>query len=193
MGDPTLCPDHIDLLAASGHEADVLRLIGNWLSRPGERLLDLRGVRGGSMLAEVLPGRVRREPIASAPYVPAARQRRGIPGHADLPFQAEDSYFRDPPRGRRGESPDDPGPSSSLGPRGPARPAPSTVEGSFSVSVLLRSLRRRVRGRYRVRRGGRPPARDRRPRRRHCARVRGCGTRPARIRAPGSLDHNGRT
>jgi CelD/BcsL family acetyltransferase involved in cellulose biosynthesis len=68
MGDSALCSDHIDLLAASGHEAAVSRLIGDWLGRPGDRLLDLRGVRDGSMLAEVLPGRVRREPMAAAPY-----------------------------------------------------------------------------------------------------------------------------
>ena len=68
MGDAALCSDHIDLLAASGHEAAVSRLIGDWLGRPGDRLLDLRGVRAGSMLAEVLPGRVRREPMAAAPY-----------------------------------------------------------------------------------------------------------------------------
>ena len=68
MGDSALCSDHIDLLAASGHEAAVSRLIGDWLGRPGDRLLDLRGVRAGSMLAEVLPGRVRREPMAAAPY-----------------------------------------------------------------------------------------------------------------------------
>lgn len=68
MGDSALCSDHIDLLAAAGHEAAVSRLIGDWLGRPGDRLLDLRGVRAGSMLAEVLPGRVRREAMAAAPY-----------------------------------------------------------------------------------------------------------------------------
>ena len=68
MGDASLCSDHIDLLAASGHEAAVGRLVGDWLGHPSGRFLDLRGVRAGSMLAEVLPGRVRREPLAAAPY-----------------------------------------------------------------------------------------------------------------------------
>ena len=35
------------------------------------------------------PGADRLRPVRTA-----ARQRRGVPGHADLPFQAEDSHFR---------------------------------------------------------------------------------------------------
>ena len=70
MGDGSLCPDHLDLLAAPGHEATVVSLIRNWLSRPGGRLLDLRGIRAGSQLIEALPGRVRRMPMAAAPFTP---------------------------------------------------------------------------------------------------------------------------
>lgn len=70
MGDGSLCPDHVDLLAASGHEATVITLIGNWLHRPGGRLLRLRGIRSGSRLIEALPGRVHRQPMAAAPYAP---------------------------------------------------------------------------------------------------------------------------
>lgn len=70
MGDGSLCPDHLDLLAAPGHEATVVRLIRDWLCRPGERLLDLRGIRAGSRLIEALPGRVRRQPMAVAPFAP---------------------------------------------------------------------------------------------------------------------------
>jgi CelD/BcsL family acetyltransferase involved in cellulose biosynthesis len=62
--------DHLDLLAAPGHEAEVIRLLGAWLGRPGARLLDLRGIRAGSQLIEALPGRVRREPMAVAPFTP---------------------------------------------------------------------------------------------------------------------------
>ena len=69
MGEP-LCPDHLDLLAAPGHEATVVRLLRDWLCRPGERLLDLSGIRAGSWLAEALPGRVRRQPMAVAPFTP---------------------------------------------------------------------------------------------------------------------------
>ncbi len=70
MGDGTLCPDHLDLLAAPGHEAVVVSLLRNWLCRPGGRLFDLRGVRAGARLFEALPGRVRREPMAAAPFAP---------------------------------------------------------------------------------------------------------------------------
>lgn len=67
MGDGTLCPDHLDLLAAPGHETEVVGVLRDWLGRPG-RLLDLRGVRAGARLVEALPGRVRREPMAAAPF-----------------------------------------------------------------------------------------------------------------------------
>jgi CelD/BcsL family acetyltransferase involved in cellulose biosynthesis len=68
MGDGPLCPDHLDLLAAPGHEATVVGLIRDWLCRPGGRFLDLQGIRAGSRLIEALPGRVRREPMAVAPF-----------------------------------------------------------------------------------------------------------------------------
>ena len=70
MGDGSLCPDHLDLLAAPGHEAAVVSLLRDWLCRPGERLLDLKGIRAGSRLIEALPGRVRREPMSVAPFTP---------------------------------------------------------------------------------------------------------------------------
>jgi CelD/BcsL family acetyltransferase involved in cellulose biosynthesis len=70
MGDGSLCPDHLDLLAAPGQEAAVVGLLRDWLCRPGERLLDLKGIRPGSRLVEALPGRVRLEPMAVAPFTP---------------------------------------------------------------------------------------------------------------------------
>lgn len=70
MGDGSLCPDHLDLLAAPGHEAAVVKILRDWLRRPGECLLDLKGIRAGSRLIEALPGRVRREPMAVAPFTP---------------------------------------------------------------------------------------------------------------------------
>jgi CelD/BcsL family acetyltransferase involved in cellulose biosynthesis len=70
LGDGSLCPDHLDLLAAPGHEAAVVSLLRDWLCRPGERLLDLKGIRAASRLAEALPGHVRREPMAVAPFTP---------------------------------------------------------------------------------------------------------------------------
>jgi CelD/BcsL family acetyltransferase involved in cellulose biosynthesis len=48
----------------------VVSLLQDWLCRPGERLLDLKGIRAGSRLIEALPGRVRREPMAVAPFTP---------------------------------------------------------------------------------------------------------------------------
>ena len=68
MGDGALCPDHLDLLAAPGHEAAVVNLLRDWLRRPGGRLFDLRGVRAGAWLVDALPGRVRLEPMAAAPF-----------------------------------------------------------------------------------------------------------------------------
>jgi CelD/BcsL family acetyltransferase involved in cellulose biosynthesis len=70
MGDGPLCPDHLDLLAASGHEETVVSLLRDWFCRPGERLLDLKGIRAGSRLIEALPGRVRRQPMVVAPFTP---------------------------------------------------------------------------------------------------------------------------
>jgi CelD/BcsL family acetyltransferase involved in cellulose biosynthesis len=70
MGDGLLCPDHLDLLAAPGHEAVAVSLLRDWLCRPGERLFDLQGIRAGSRLVEALPGRVRREPMVVAPFTP---------------------------------------------------------------------------------------------------------------------------
>jgi len=65
-----LCPDHLDLLAAPGHEAAVVSLLRGRLCRPGEHLLDLKGIRAGSRLIEALPGRVRHQPMAVAPFTP---------------------------------------------------------------------------------------------------------------------------
>ena len=70
MGDGLLCPDHLDLLAAPGHEARVASLLRDWLCRPGQRLLDFKSIRTGSLLLEALPGRVRCEPMAVAPFTP---------------------------------------------------------------------------------------------------------------------------
>ena len=85
MGDGSLCPDHLDLLAAPGHEAAVVSLLRDWLCRPGERLLDLKGIRAGSRLIEALPGRIRREPMAVAPYTPLPENPEAY--RATLPSQ----------------------------------------------------------------------------------------------------------
>ena len=68
MGDGLLCPDHLDLLAAPGHEATVVSLLRDWLTRPGGRIVDLRGIRTGSLVIDAMPGRVRAERMAVAPF-----------------------------------------------------------------------------------------------------------------------------
>ena len=68
MGDGSLCPDHLDLLAAPGHETTVISQLGGWFTRPGGRLVDFRGIRAGSLVIEALPAGVRREQMAVAPF-----------------------------------------------------------------------------------------------------------------------------
>lgn len=72
MGAGALCPDHLDAVALPDREDDVLAGLAAWLRRSGSRVLDLEGVAGGSRLAVALPGRVRREVIAVAPWTPLA-------------------------------------------------------------------------------------------------------------------------
>jgi CelD/BcsL family acetyltransferase involved in cellulose biosynthesis len=69
MGTGSLCPDHLDVLAAPGHDDLVLAAVRSWLGRPGPRLIDLQGIRSGSRLIAALPGRVRCSPEAEAPWV----------------------------------------------------------------------------------------------------------------------------
>ena len=68
MGAGPLCPDHFDAVALPSREEDVLAALAAWLGRPGSRMVDLEGVADGSRLAAALPGRVRREVIAVAPW-----------------------------------------------------------------------------------------------------------------------------
>jgi CelD/BcsL family acetyltransferase involved in cellulose biosynthesis len=70
LGAGPLCPDHLDLLTAPGQEDAVAKAMRRWLGRAGSRLLILEGVPASSRLRTALPGRVRREPIAAAPWTP---------------------------------------------------------------------------------------------------------------------------
>jgi CelD/BcsL family acetyltransferase involved in cellulose biosynthesis len=65
-----LCPDHLDLLADEEHADAVVSGVAAWLRRPGMRLIDLEGIHPDSRLIKALPGRVRREPLAGAPWAP---------------------------------------------------------------------------------------------------------------------------
>jgi len=69
LGAGPLCPDHLDLLVRRGDEAGVVRVVGEWLRRPGARLFDLEGIRTDSRLITVLPGHVRCEMLTVAPWV----------------------------------------------------------------------------------------------------------------------------
>ena len=140
---------------------------------PVSRLLDLRGIRAGSRLIEALPGRVRCEPMAAAPFTP-------LPDSAEAYRAALPSQFRrnlrkstGAPRSRGSGSSDDPGPGGPHSPRHPPRAAPGTVGRPLPVPSRLRSLRRGMRRWRRGRRGGRPRTRDRRPGGRHRVGVRG--------------------
>jgi CelD/BcsL family acetyltransferase involved in cellulose biosynthesis len=87
MGAGLLCPDHLDLLARPGHEDAVARAVRAWLSRPGARLLDAEGLHPGSLLIKALPGRIRCEPLAGAPWTP-------LSGDADAYLAARPRNFR---------------------------------------------------------------------------------------------------
>jgi CelD/BcsL family acetyltransferase involved in cellulose biosynthesis len=65
-GPVVLCPDHLDLLAAPGAEDVVADVIGEWFVRPGQRVLDLRGVADDSLLARALGSMP--EQLDVAPY-----------------------------------------------------------------------------------------------------------------------------
>ena len=65
-GQGVLCPDHLDLVAAPGHEAEVQRQVRAWFERPGQRVLDLTGLAQGARLAAALPDTP--EAVDLAPY-----------------------------------------------------------------------------------------------------------------------------
>lgn len=50
IGSGTLCPDHLDVLAAPGTESAVGRAIAEWFTQPGSRVLDLAGLVENSRL-----------------------------------------------------------------------------------------------------------------------------------------------
>lgn len=72
-GPAVLCPDHLDLVAAPGSEEAVASVVGEWFARPGQRVLDLRGVADDSLLARalgVVPERLDVAPYQSLPAPP---------------------------------------------------------------------------------------------------------------------------
>jgi CelD/BcsL family acetyltransferase involved in cellulose biosynthesis len=69
LGAGRLCPDHLDAVADPGMSAEVAAALGDWLTRKGNRLVDLDGVVSNSLIAKTLPEGFRRERTAIAPWV----------------------------------------------------------------------------------------------------------------------------
>jgi CelD/BcsL family acetyltransferase involved in cellulose biosynthesis len=89
LGQGTLCPDHLDLVARPGHETEVARAFAGWFRGGGSRVLDLDGLRSGSLLAAGLG--VVAQPGEAAPYQP-------LPATYDEYVASLSASFR---RGRR--------------------------------------------------------------------------------------------
>ena len=119
--------DHLDLLAAPGHEATVIKLLGDWLRRPGGRLFDLKGIQSGSRLIEALPGRVRREPMAVAPFTPLPSSADAYRSSLSPQFRRNHSSLRWPPRRRRRDPTDHSRSRDPCVPRHPPRTAPRAM------------------------------------------------------------------
>ena len=54
VGQGTLAPDHLDLIAQPDHATEVLDLVLGWLQRPGSRVVDLDGLAATGALAQSL-------------------------------------------------------------------------------------------------------------------------------------------
>lgn len=85
MGSGSLCPDHMDLLAAPGEEDVTIGLLRDWFRRPGGRLLDLTGVVGRALVLAALPSPAQRLPFAVAPWTPLPDDSKAY--FAGLPSQ----------------------------------------------------------------------------------------------------------
>jgi len=66
LGQGVLSPDHLDVIAAPGRRAEVVRAVVDWLRR-GNRIIDLDGLSGASELGSALGARVLSE--TAAPYL----------------------------------------------------------------------------------------------------------------------------
>jgi CelD/BcsL family acetyltransferase involved in cellulose biosynthesis len=84
-GQGVLCPDHLDLVAAPGREPDVQRLLREWFTGPGQRILDLTGVAERSRIDAALGGAARS--VDRAPYQP-------LPGPSQDYLATRSSNFR---------------------------------------------------------------------------------------------------
>ena len=72
----------------------MVSLLRDWLCRPGERLLDLKGIRAGSWF-DRSPAWPRSPPAhGRGPLHTAAQQAGGVPGHPALAVPQEPSHLR---------------------------------------------------------------------------------------------------
>ncbi len=69
-GDGPLEPDHLDLLAAPDRVAEVIDSIERWVHRPGDRVLELRGLVDESWLRRALGPRAASRQMQVAPFTP---------------------------------------------------------------------------------------------------------------------------
>ncbi|WP_345519293.1 GNAT family N-acetyltransferase [Nocardioides conyzicola] len=84
-GPTVLCPDHLDLIAEPGAEAEVAAAVGAWFRGPGQRVLDLRGVDDDSLIARAVG--VAAAPMDVAPY-------QSLPAAPDTYLAGRSSNFR---------------------------------------------------------------------------------------------------
>lgn len=69
LGSGPLEPDHLDVVASPDDRLAVAREVGAWLGRRGNRMIDFRGVAGGSPLVDVVPGFGSVTTLEVAPFV----------------------------------------------------------------------------------------------------------------------------
>ena len=67
-GSGPLEPDHLDLVADHGSAPEVARLLGEWLGRPGSRVIDLSGLVRGARIASAVPGWGTQVDLEVAPF-----------------------------------------------------------------------------------------------------------------------------
>jgi CelD/BcsL family acetyltransferase involved in cellulose biosynthesis len=74
LGDGPLAPDHLDLVAEDGREAEVVAALRNWLMARSQCLIDLRGLAEGALVLAALPSGSLVTQLSTAPYLqlPAA-------------------------------------------------------------------------------------------------------------------------